>query len=693
MRLETDAAAGNNEVEQFINSRYISASESVWKLLGFPITGRSHSVQKLACHLPDQQSLCYEKGNERSALERGQLHTTLTAWFEVNKLSEKARGLLYPNFPEQYVFNDHQWTERKRGIGKTVGRVPSVPLNPRSMETYCLRLILHNKAGATSYNDLLRVDGVDHPTFQAAAAAMGLVEDDAELDKAMEEASSIQFGNQIRRLFLSILLYCRPSDPLKFWLDHKQKLYEDWVRNDTQESAENRTLIWLETQLRPIEMDLASFGLPQPVTTTTLISKELAVIAEETNYDTEEQEEKYRQRLQLLNDEQKQFFQAVKEGIDGEGGMFIVDAPGGTGKTYVLDCLLSYVRSKGGIAVATALSAVASKLLDGGRTLHSKLKLPINIQEDSLCKFNKNTAVGKMMIRAELIIIDEVSMGHKHNYEAIDRSLREVREVDKPFGGLCTVFSGDWRQTLPVIPQGSESQIVDACLKFSYLWEFITVFHLTENMRVKLSGSPRMEEFSQWLLTIGDGTCGEGELTIPEEMKTTEDSLESLIDSTFEDVDNNYKDSKWLAERAVLCPTNTEADEVNNFMVEKFHGEKIEFKSIDTTEENSPDYTPEFLNTCSLPGIAPHLLRLKLGLSVILLRTMNHELGHCNGVKYVVTNIKPHILELRSISGTNVGSIILLPRIVMISQSPALPFTLRRKQFPIRLCFGMTANR
>ena len=99
---------------------------------------------------------------------------------------------------------------------------------------------------------------------------------------------------------------------------------------------------------------------------------------------------------------------------------------GGTGKTFTISCLLSYVRAKGGIALATALSAVASKLMEGGSTLHSKLKVPINISKDSICSFNKNTTVGKLMQQAILLVIDEVSMGHKHIYEAVDRSLREV---------------------------------------------------------------------------------------------------------------------------------------------------------------------------------------------------------------------------------------------------------------------------
>ena len=94
-----------------------------------------------------------------------------------------------------------------------------------------------------------------------------------------------------------------------------------------------------------------------------------------------------------------------------------------------------------------------------------------------------------------------------------------------------------------------------------------------------------------------------------------------------------------------------------------------------------------------MSGIPPHLLKLKPGCIVVLLRNMDSEAGHCNGVKYRVINILPHILELRSVSGNNKGSVLLLPRITCISRSKAVPFVLRRKQFPIKLAFAMTANK
>ena len=177
--------------------RYLSASEAIWKIYQFKITDRSHAVQKLACHLDNEQYIVFPENEPERGLERGALDTTLLAWFKANgparpdddqdKLSaadrELARTLTYDRFPSQFVFLNRRWHRRKQGFGKTIGRIPIVPLNVHTYERYCLRLLLHHQPGATSYADLKTVNGAAHATFQAAAVALGLLEDDAEMDK------------------------------------------------------------------------------------------------------------------------------------------------------------------------------------------------------------------------------------------------------------------------------------------------------------------------------------------------------------------------------------------------------------------------------------------------------------------------------------------------------------------------------
>ena len=195
----------------------------------------------------------------------------------------------------------------------------------------------------------------------------------------------------------------------------------------------------------------------------------------------------------------------------------------------------------------------------------------------------------------------------------------------------------------------------------------------------------------------GDGELGEGELLIPEEMKTETANLSDLVDTIFPDIATRFNDASWVGKRAIMSPSNKEVEEVNSAVLQRLPGEEVVLKSIDTTEEGGADYPPEFLNSCELSardsGMPPHRLALKPGCMVVLLRNFNQRGGHCNGTKYVVVNIKPHVLELRSVDTYNRGATILLPRIVSISKTKSLPFTLRRKQFPVKLAYGITANK
>ena len=66
------------------------------------------------------------------------------------------------------------------------------------------------------------------------------------------------------------------------------------------------------------------------------------------------------------------------------------------------------------------------------------------------------------------------------------------------------LLCGDFRQILPVIQGGTRGNIVDSCLKKSYLWNHMVVKHLDTNMRVHLHGDEAAGEFASQLLVIRD---------------------------------------------------------------------------------------------------------------------------------------------------------------------------------------------
>ena len=132
----------------------------------------------------------------------------MTAWFKINEIDEDARTVLYPDFPKKFTWNhaEKKWKIRKQNFN-TFGRIPSVPFNIKTLELFSMRLLLHHVPGAVDYTSLRTVNGVVFSTFQEACIERGLLDDETELDKVMDEAFLIQFGEQLRSLFCSILLY------------------------------------------------------------------------------------------------------------------------------------------------------------------------------------------------------------------------------------------------------------------------------------------------------------------------------------------------------------------------------------------------------------------------------------------------------------------------------------------------------
>ena len=77
----------------------------------------------------------------------------------------------------------------------------------------------------------------------------------------------------------------------------------------------------------------------------------------------------------------------------------------------------------------------------------------------------------------------------------------------------------------------------------------------------------------------------------------------------------------------------------------------------------------------------------------MLLRNIDAEAGLCNGVRAIVMRALPLVLDVLLLSGSQAGSRVYLPRMVLAPKNPDLPFVLRRRQFPVKLAWCMTFNK
>ena len=116
---------------------------------------------------------------------------------------------------------------------------------------------------------------------------------------------------------------------------------------------------------------------------------------------------------------------------------------------------------------------------------------------------------------------------------------------------ICTLLCGDFRQILPVIQGGTRGNIVNSCLKQSYLWDQVLIKTLKTNMRVYLCGESEPGQFAQQLLTIGGDTFPIDVLPdiiqLPDKIGTfvhTEDLIEAIYPALL----TYYSEMSWLSE-------------------------------------------------------------------------------------------------------------------------------------------------
>nr|XP_017217079.1 PREDICTED: ATP-dependent DNA helicase RRM3-like [Daucus carota subsp. sativus] len=446
------------------------------------------------------------------------------------------------------------------------------------------------------------------------------------------------------------------------------------------------------------------------------------LILEETNYNITEMEVENKKLLSTMNAEQKTVYNAILESIDkNEGGIFFVYGSGGCGKTFLWRTLISKLRSQGDIVLPVASSGIAATLMPGGRTAHSRFKIPIVLDEFSLCAIGNNSDIAELIRHTKLIIWDEAPMQHRFAFECLDRSLRDImKTVDQaraslPFGGITVLLGGDFRQILPVIPHGERGEILEACITRSRLWNICKVYVLEKNMRLNKGSSQReideLNEFAKWVLAVGDGTLHptqdggnylEDDIVVPAQFcdLDNENSVENMICSIYPDFIQNARNPKYLSERAILTPTNQTVGHLNSLIVEMISGDAVNYYSVDSAEDfggTDADlqsaFPIEYLNSLQVPGMPSHDLKLKVGTVVMLMRNLNQTLGLCNGTRMIVTKCLKFCVECEVICGSFAGTRHFIPRMELSPSDSDLPFKLVRKQMPLQICYAMTINK
>ncbi|KAL4365824.1 hypothetical protein AHAS_Ahas07G0144700 [Arachis hypogaea] len=235
-----------------------------------------------------------------------------------------------------------------------------------------------------------------------------------------------------------------------------------------------------------------------------------------------------------------------------------------------IDALNEANASKGDIVLNVASSGIVALLLPNGRTAHSRFKVLLSVNQDSICNIRQGTPLARLISSSKLVIWDEAPMLNKFCFEALDKCLKDVLCFDRGynplFGGKIVVLGGDFRQILLVIPRGSQEDIVHSCINASNLWQSYQVLQLTENMRLPRGSRDihgvQLKEFATWLLQIGDGligdsTDGESVIRIPDNLLLNIESpcLHDMVLFVYPDILLYSSSVDYFKGRSILAPT------------------------------------------------------------------------------------------------------------------------------------------
>ena len=256
----------------------------------------------------------------------------------------------------------------------------------------------------------------------------------------------------------------------------KQRILGHTNRELDDETLEQYTLIEMEKLMHMLDRSLSD--IKEMPKTKPVLLKELGnnLWNQELDYDVVEETLRHDMQFNKLNADQRAIYESILDSVDKKDGkLFFVYGTCGTGKTLLYQTIISRIRSKKQIVLPVASSGIAALLLPNGRTAHSRFNIPLNLTENKLCNIKPGTMLAELIEKTDLTIWDEAPMTHKHAFEALDKTLKDIMSINNPsakdqiFGGKTVLLGGNFRQILLLIPQGNIADTILASISHTYL--------------------------------------------------------------------------------------------------------------------------------------------------------------------------------------------------------------------------------
>ncbi|HEU4913996.1 MAG TPA: HRDC domain-containing protein [Candidatus Saccharimonadales bacterium] len=268
------------------------------------------------------------------------------------------------------------------------------------------------------------------------------------------------------------------------------------------------------------------------------------------------------------------------------GRSVLLTGAAGAGKTYVLNKFIKRAKKQGKSIAVTATTGLAATHLNG-TTIHAWSGIGVSSVFDRQAAGKMGKQRVELIKKADVLIIDEISMLHDYRLDMLDETLRFVRDSTEPFGGMQVILCGDFFQLPPVNRPGDRT---GSFITNSHVWRqnVFTVCYLKTQFR-------QMDDelYTAILNGIRAGVLTRSQL----------DALQERAGG----VDDPF------TPRTRLLTVNVDVDGVNHEQLEQLEGGVHEYQ-MET--HGAQKYLEQLQRSC----LAPEVLRLKLGAQVMCIK-------------------------------------------------------------------------
>jgi hypothetical protein len=203
-------------------------------------------------------------------------------------------------------------------------------------------------------------------TYREACKERGLLRDDAEWSACLEEAVALcTIGEQLLDLFTVILGFCEPSNPRALFDTFQHELGQHLLYRKRRD-CNNHTLQFqaiyhellsqISDRLHEYGISNQQLGLPEPLLEETNLPREILLALH--SYNREDLAQQALQAECTMTVAQRQIYEQLKADVEyvyafsehtdpHHPHVHMIDAPGGSGKTFVEQCLIAHCRAQG----------------------------------------------------------------------------------------------------------------------------------------------------------------------------------------------------------------------------------------------------------------------------------------------------------------------------------------------------------